>query len=547
MRCYGTHIAMGTMLVVAAIAGCAQQSGQQTAANQDGTPTTQVSGKADTETHVANRPALKDATLGDEMVAVEAEHPEEVPVGSSYTYRLKVTNKSSDKTFHGVVLKQQIVDGFTIENSEPEQNGDSTQEAQWNLVSLKPGETKIVSVTATSDQEGTAHLCLGVDYTPAVCVTAKFVKPEIQITKQAPREANVCSPITVTYTISNTGSGAAENVVLVDDLDDGLVTFEGEKQIRQELGVIPSGESREASVKVVAEKTGEFGTRATAMLGNDKEVRSNSVKTVFRAAALDLTFDGPDAEYIKRPLAYRLNVKNTGNAVAHNARVTVELPKGVDVVRMGEAELNAEKDSAAEEVAEAVAGTLAASQTDEGHLQWRIGNLASGQEASMRFTAVSQIAADELKFQSVAAFVCAGEAKEQVTTVANTQTKIIALPALLVFAVDNEDPIKVSGEVAYTIGVLNQGDARDANVQVIATLPEQLEFIEAKGPTKGTANGQKVTFEKLKELPAGKQVNWVVRAKAKQEGDVRLSVETTSDGFSKAVTSEEPTRLYKPQ
>ena len=533
------HYTVGLLAFGALLIGCAPNSAPPAVSQ-----TTNVSDQKEApEVHVTNRPITNDATFGGEMVSIEAIHPAEVPVGSSYQYELKVTNNTDDKMFHGVVVKQQLGEGFTIEKSEPELQGDHELEASWNLVSLKPGETKVIRVSAASDVEGTAQLCLAVDYTPAVCIATKFVKPEIQIVKQAPSEGNVCLPILVKYTVRNTGSGAAENVVLVDNLEDGLTTVAGEEQVRQEMGTIPPGEAREVEVQLKSAKTGDFGSRAAAIVG-EKEVRSNSVNTTFRAAELELAFAGPDAEYVNRPMPYRLTVKNVGDAIAENGRVTVTLPPGVDVIRIDEPELATAKEPAAEEVAEKIAGALAASQLDETHLQWQLGDFAPGQEATMRFTAVSHTG-QELKYAAAATFVCAGAQEDEVAATATTRTDIIALPALLVFAVDNEDPIRINSEVVYSIGVLNQGDAPDSNIAVIATLPEQLEFVEATGPTKATAEGKKITFEKLKELPAGERVTWQVRAKANKEGDVRLKVETTSDAFTKAVRSEEPTRLFK--
>jgi uncharacterized repeat protein (TIGR01451 family) len=125
-----------------------------------------------------------------------------------------------------------------------------------------------------------------------------------------------------------------------------------------------------------------------------------------------------------------------------------------------------------------------------------------------------------------------------------TSTDILTLPALRLELVDLDDPIRVGDNVTYQVTVKNQGTGGDNNIAITATLPDELEFISASGPTEGRADGHTVTFTPLQALGAGKQAVWQIQAKAKSAGDVRVQVQLKSDSLTKPATESEPTRLY---
>jgi uncharacterized repeat protein (TIGR01451 family) len=529
-------------LSVSLLAGCAQAP-RSSASKSSGTEGRGTQGVTTTThqqvQHVAFKPALSDSAGTGGLLSLTTEHPDQARLGSEFSYKLVVTNNSDEQMLHNVVIRQQAADGLNLEKSDPQQDKEESDGASWSLGTLKPGEKKTVSVTASSDKEGEAHLCFSVEYTPAICVTTNIVKPDIQITKQAPEEADLCQPIEFVYTVQNTGSGPADKAVLVDDLDTGLTTISGDTRIEKNLGSLAPGASQEVRVQVQAEKAGSYGTRATVMLDGKDAARSNSTKTAIRSAELELKFRGPETEYIRRPMNYALDIKNKGNVAAHDVTANIALPANLRIVQAGDAEYSEKTDSQGNSAKDQVSQSVN-HQLDATHLQWQLANLEPGQQATLRFIAIAQ-AAKDLEFRASSKMQCGKEPDQQV---AKLKTKIIALPALLVFAVDSPDPVKVSEYFIYTIGVLNQGDAPDTNVQVTATLPDGVEFENADGPTKATRDGAKVTFAKLNKLDPNEQVKWSIRVKAKKEGEARIRVEATSDGFKEPVHFEEPTQLF---
>ena len=98
--------------------------------------------------------------------------------------------------------------------------------------------------------------------------------------------------------------------------------------------------------------------------------------------------------------------------------------------------------------------------------------------------------------------------------------------------------------VTYTITVTNQGLAEDTDIAVFATLPAELTFVSATGPTAFKADGKKIVFDAVKSLAAKAKVTFTVQAKANAAGDVRFAVEMDGAALKSPVNETESTNLY---
>ncbi|HEX8200601.1 MAG TPA: hypothetical protein VF590_08940 [Isosphaeraceae bacterium] len=144
---------------------------------------------------------------------LEAFGPRQVPVGQPYDYRIRVTNISRSLVLEDVQVHQTPAKGFSVEKSQPKPDQDQGQDGRttWTVDRLNPGQARTITVTGLADQEGGAAFCLQVDYKPSLCLAGltTFVKPELQVTKAAPEQADLCEMLTFRYTVLNTGSGMA--------------------------------------------------------------------------------------------------------------------------------------------------------------------------------------------------------------------------------------------------------------------------------------------------------------------------------------------------
>ena len=124
-----------------------------------------------------------------------------------------------------------------------------------------------------------------VNYKPAVCLVGRAVKPELKLTKVAPKRANRCDVIELEYTVTNDGSGNVGDITITDSLGDGLATIDGDTELKFVVDGLEAGDSRRFVSRVYAQRNGTFSSRATAKSGG---LQSRSKKTETRVVAAEL-------------------------------------------------------------------------------------------------------------------------------------------------------------------------------------------------------------------------------------------------------------------
>jgi uncharacterized repeat protein (TIGR01451 family) len=452
---------------------------------------------------------------------LEKTGPRSIRVGQPYQYQLKVTNLT-DAPLGGVAIREHVGEGFTISNADVKPTQENGQNV-YQIGELKARESKAITVTGTAAGPGQVASCTSVTFNPTLCTVAQVIAPQITVTKAAPQQADICEEILYTYTITNSGTGTETNVKVEDKLPEGLTTIDGQNTVSFTVDEIPQGKSREFTARLKASKTGDFSSQATAtsMSGN---VQSEAVATKVIAPALELAVKGPEREFVGKTVTYDVSVKNTGSAPARDATLTLSgPPRDAQIVAVGN-----------EGAGEGEARTASARIGGDGAL----GEIAPGQARQYRVT-VPANEAGTITVNAVAKARCASDA----TAVASTTVE--SIPALLLEVVDNTDPIRVGENVIYTIRVTNQGTGEDKNVAITATVPAELQFVQAGGTTKATPpQGSTVRFAPVDVLAPGKSAEWTLEAKATKAGDVRFQLDMNSDSLGKNVVETEATRLY---
>jgi uncharacterized repeat protein (TIGR01451 family) len=185
-----------------------------------------------------------------------------------------------------------------------------------------------------------------------------------------------------------------------------------------------------------------------------------------------------------------------------------------------------------------------AQQQNRSSRTFDLGTLEPGQTKQMTLTLLPT-EAKQIRATAVARYRCATGDRDWLQSQASTSTDVISIPALLLTVVDNEEQRDRAGEVTYTIGIRNQGTAPDQQIQISATLPEGLEFLEGSGETDVTADGQELTIAPLQELAPEKEARWQIKARAKTQDQqqVRFRVNLSSQALEQQVVAEEPTTI----
>jgi len=444
-------------------------------------------------------------------VVLEKVIPSTVNAGEAFSYKIKVYNVSSTAVTD-VTVTETPAQGFEVKSTTPEatEDGDGLV---WTMPRIAPNSSETITVTGVASQEGTLESCATVVFVPSVCIVTNVVKPGLELTKAMPADVLKCDPIDVTYTVVNPGTGTLTNVVVSDPLPEGLKTASGKDSIEFTIDSLAPGATRAFKASLMATKTGEFENTATAKAG-ELEVE-DSATVVVREPVLTIEKTGPENQYIGRNVTYTIEVANTGDATAASTVVTDTIGSNVAFVS---ASAN---------------GVL-----ENGVVTWNLGDLAPEASKTLEVT-VKPTGIGEISNTSYARAVCAAEQSDAAAT------KVVGIPAVLLEVVDVTDPVEVGETTTYVITVTNQGTAVDSNIEIVATLEDEMEFVSAAGATNGAAEGKTVTFDALPALAAKQQARFTVTVKAAKAGDVRFSVKMNTDNIGREVIETEATNFYQ--
>jgi uncharacterized repeat protein (TIGR01451 family) len=450
----------------------------------------------------------------------------EVRVGQSYPYQIRVSNTSRHLILEDVTIHQSAPETFEVIDSTPPlqgagagASGGSRGDDVWRLGLLAPGQTTVISAVGLTEAEGALDTCIRVTFTPVLCTTVAVAAPALRLVKSAPEAWSLCELIPITYTLTNAGAEPTDAITVRDPLPEGFVGPEGTGDIVVRMEPIAPGESREERVLIRATRAGELAGRAVATTGTGDEVLSGRTRTIVQQPVLALDISGPRAEYTNAAMAYTFAVTNSGNAAAADTRIQVRLDPEVEI-------LDPPGLSIGDGFAIVPLDPIAPGATGRGVLT-----------VVRRTPGMVRIAAEVLA-------PCARAADGKRAAAATFASTVLGTTSLQLEVTDNPDPVRVGAEAVYEITVVNQGSAPDGNIQLVATLPQGLQLIEAIGPTDAQAGANLVRFAALQELAPGDSVTWYIRATALAAGDVRLGVEVTSRGLSKPLSENEPTRIY---
>ncbi len=451
-------------------------------------------------------------------IYVEKIVPSQSLAGQSFDFTIHVTNLT-DSTVNDVEVFETLPYNFDVTSSDPVMRGDiSTGRVNWFMGDLGPRETKVIRVSGLpSDIGDLVFCCTDIAYKlpSIICKTVSIVQPELRITKHAPPDVIICDTIPINIVVTNTGTGTAQNVKIKESLPSGLRTLNGENYVELEVGSLPSGESREITVEVKADRTGTFDNSATAIAEGGLSADSNTTTTVVTQPILSVTKTGPAKRYIGRNITYNIVVTNIGNGPAVNTVIDDCIPTCTSMVSVSDG----------------------GSATGKGVL-WDLGTMQPNESREVSVTVRAESLGEAENCALVSA-ECADAVKDCAVT------EISGIPAVLLEVIDIEDPIEVGSRETYVVTVTNQGTAPGTNIRIVCALEDTMQYISSSGATSGSAEGNIVTFAPLATLAPKEKAEWNVNVKAVNPGDVRFKVTLNSDQLDRAVEETESTTFYE--
>ena len=447
---------------------------------------------------------------------VEKFTPPELQIGRAATFTVTVRNVGT-AVAHDVEVHDEVPAGTQLINTTPRANRGSRGELVWTIGALKPNDETSVTIELLPTTEGEIGSVATVRMASNASGRSTCTRPELMIDLVAPREVLIGEDVALDIKVSNPGTGVASNVVLSEVVPPGLEHVAG-GELEYEIGDLRPNETRQLQLTLKAAKAGAVVNRIVARGEGPLEATREATITVI-APALDVALEGPRRRFLDRQAVYTLALSNPGTAAAKEISLVAQLPLGLEFVEANNA---GQYDARTRTV------------------HWLLEELPPRETGKVTVTTLPTEAGDlPLKIVS--------NAQRGLTVEKQETIRVEGIAALVFQVLDQADPIDVNGETIYEVRVTNQGSKAAENVQVVATLPQEMKAVAADGPARHEIIGQQVSFQPLARLAPKSETIYTIRVQATRPGDVKISVQLKSADLSTPVVKEEATRVLSDQ
>jgi uncharacterized repeat protein (TIGR01451 family) len=445
-------------------------------------------------------------------VSLEWIGPPTAKVGQPCDYSLLVRNICNIPV-QQVLVRVRMPQGINVGATEPKCVTENNV-LVWDLGTLMAKQEKNLQMKLQAVSKGDMMPQAWVTFTGSSVMRISVREPKLTLKASVSEKVMVGDTANFSLTVSNPGDGSADRVKIHAILSEGLEHAKG-NAVDFEIGNLAAGETRSVQLMCVSKMGGVQTCDATAEAEGGLTSKDN-VKLNVITPRLDLVIMGPGLRYLDRKALYTLKVTNPGDAPATNVTVGDVVPDGFKVLAASD---GGRHDFSTRTVS------------------WFLGEIAPGQTREVKFE-VQAINVGEHKHKAMAS------GARNLRAEAELMTRVEGLSALLLEMVDTEDPIEVGGDTAYEVRVTNTGTKTETDIRLIATVPDKMEFKDAKGPVRYRTEGKTIVFEPLEKLAPRADAILRINVKAMEPGTVRFKIQMTSTNLQEPVIKMEATRIY---
>lgn len=418
------------------------------------------------------------------------------PIGTPHEFVTKVTQYSDGAPLAGYQVTYKIVDGPDAV-FEPGGNKvatvatDASGLAKVTLKQTKPAEgTNNVTIDIVRPEN--VQCCKPAVHIASGKTSKTWIGPKIAIDKNCTASAMVGDAVTYTIDVTNPSQVAATNVVVTDTIPDGIQyvssTPAGQVSGNTVTWTFPSlAPAGKTSIQVQAKATriGKFENCAEVRADANLQAR-DCCTTVVTSPKLTIEKKCPAEVVLCDPIEYVITVRNTGDGMAKNVKVTDQLPAGL------------------------------ATTDGKTSVLANVGDLGPGQSKEIRFTVK---ASKTGRYENRVA--AAGDGG---LTAEATCTTVVKQPALEVTKTGPKERF-IGRDATYEITVKNTGDAPARDTVLSDPLPSGVQFVSASDG--GSNQGGTVTW-RLGTLEPGASKKVSVVVKAMTAGSVKNTAKATA-------------------
>jgi uncharacterized repeat protein (TIGR01451 family) len=389
-----------------------------------------------------------------------------------------------------------------------------TARIQWQINSLDPNRPEELVLKMIPRDATAFDLAATWTVAPVKRQThIRVLEPKLELHLTGPPEVLYGETKFYTITISNPGTGTAENVAV-----NLLPINPGEESPGETtLGPIEAGGRKEIEIELTARQAGTI--RIQAKVSADGNLQADALQEVLvRRANLGLTAVAPQVKYAGTLATYRITVTNTGDAAATNVMATATLPAGSKFVPSDDG------------------GKY---DDEEGTVSWSVGPLRPEESRDVELQCVLDMAGDNQLHVKA-------EATGDLSASHVAHTRVEALADLKLNLNDPKGPLPVGEDVKYEIRITNRGTKAAENVQLVVYFSEGLEPTSVDGGRSRIETGQ-IVFDAIDRIDAGQEVSFQINAHADRPGNHICRTELECREPETRLANEETTRFYGDQ
>ncbi len=452
--------------------------------------------------------------------------PATASVNGQVTYSITVTNSSETVTATGLTVKDTIPSGMSYVSSSPVGTLSGNQ-VTWNLGSLAPRDTTVLSLTLQATQAGhwtnraTASCSEGISV-EATAVTDVGTTTQATLTKTGPAQVNQAANAVYTITATNTGGSTLTNAVVTDQIPTGMSYVSSVpaasvvgNTATWSLGTLTAGQQRTLTLTLRGVTTGTWTNSATFSSTQGATVTAQATTVVASTGQISLIKTGPAQVNQAANAVYTITATNTGGSTLTNAVVNDQIPAGMSYV--------------SSVPAATVVGNTAT---------WSLGTLTAGQQRTLTLT---------LRGDTVGTWTNSAtfSSAQGITGTASTTTVVTAAPSgMTMSTTDTTDPVAVGNPTIYVITATNQGGTALHNLRIVNAISPLMTFVSASGPVTYTVSGQTVTFSPVTTVNAHQTLTYYVTVRAVTPGSALNITTMTYDEFPLPLTAQEGTSIF---
>ena len=410
-----------------------------------------------------------------------------VTVGEDVTYTITVTNNGPDAA-ESVALTDNLPGSVTFVNANPSQGSCSQSNGvlTCSLGNINNGANATVTVVVKTTTTGAIINNASVtsntndpnssNNSTSEQTTVNDLTADLSITKSdAVDPVTVGDNVTYTVAVTNNGPHTAENVVMTDDLPNGVsfgfvTSSQGSCSeingvVSCNLGNINNGNTVIVTITVNTTSDGVITNIASVTsTTNDPDNSNNSVSeqtTVFPTVQADLSVnknDVVDPVTVGDSLTYTITVTNNGPETAKDVVLIDNLPGGLSFV--------------SHTTTQGICGQ------SNGVVTCNIGTMNNGKTVTVTIVAKSTNTGNVTNTASVTSSTADPNSNNNSSS---EQTVIKPLPGadLEISKIDLLDPVAEGANVTYTINVINNGPDIAENVLITDNLPNNVNYISS--------------------------------------------------------------------